>query len=135
MFWRKNALKKKKKMCFLAESSKNKTKKNKKNIFSPIQAKIRLKNSVFLVFRVLGSNVRGKKILFSFHILSRWTETYPKMYSTSLYLLGGGHNPPPGMWYFFFTWPFQKMSETKKMRRDTFKYSELALFFQKKSIL
>ena len=65
-------------MCFLAESSKNKT-----------------KMKCFFVFRVLGSNDRVKKILFSLHILTLWTKTYPKMYSTSIYLLRGGHTRPP----------------------------------------
>ena len=78
--------KKKKKKCFLAESSKNRNKKKKM---------LKKWLSVFFVFPVLASNVRGKKILFSFHILSLWSETYPKMYSTPLYLLGEGHNPPP----------------------------------------
>ena len=85
----------------------------KKSVFSPNQPKIRLKIfflkkwlSVFFIWHVSGSNDRGKKILFSLHILTLWAETYPKMYSTSLYLLRGGHNPPPGIWDFLVAWPF-----------------------------
>ena len=66
--------KKKKKKFFLAESSKNKTK-----VF-------------FFIWHVSGSNDRGKKILFSLHILTLWTETSPKMYTYTS--SGGGAQPP-----------------------------------------
>ena len=75
-----------KKMYFLAESSKNKIR-----IFF-------LNGRCFFVFRVLGSNDSGKKNTFFFtcsNSMDKNTKMYPKMFSTSLYLLRGGNNPPP----------------------------------------
>ena len=73
---------------------------------------------VFFVFLVLGSNFRGQKILFSLHILTLWTETYPKIkahpYTSSWE--GTPPSPPPlRIMDFLFTWPFTNLGTIRKI--------------------
>ena len=53
--------------------------------YSMVGLEVFLKKKKKLSFGCMAQMFAVKKNLFSLHILTLWTEMYPKMYSTSLY--------------------------------------------------